>query len=179
MYKDQTKFDRNNDGRLNSREWSDWYFHKYGLGIEEEERRQVEGEVRNWESWLNTNLSALEKTYADVHRECRALMTPWSKEKERMVDHVFASMILKGLRHGKAWDIVLQTNCEQIYVHNRSFRPYQELTKAFLSRYPSVSSFSQIAGAVHSTNDLFPEDCRLTEEQCGRFCYVDCCAESA
>ena len=52
LHGSQKKFDKNGDGRLNTREWQNWYLHTYGVDIERDERRKATQKHADWNAWL-------------------------------------------------------------------------------------------------------------------------------
>ena len=56
LHGSQKKFDKNGDGRLNTREWQNWYLRTYGLDIEREERQKASQREAGWDEWKQGSL---------------------------------------------------------------------------------------------------------------------------
>ena len=57
---DQNRFDKNSDGRLSAGEWLNWYAWKYGVDIENQERRAARAKSAETELHLSLTFSCEE-----------------------------------------------------------------------------------------------------------------------
>ena len=166
---DQKRFDKNGDGRLGANEWFSWYTWKYGIDIENQERRAVSSEVGKWESWLNWANYCVESNHDRFFNNAKELITPWDANTQRLVEHTYIGWITTGLAAGDVLKTVLKTTSAGTYYPNKSFRPYYRLLEELARRNSGICSFAQLESAALAKRTLFYDESYLGDTGYGAF----------
>ena len=166
---DQKNFDKNGDGRLGANEWFNWYTWKYGVDIENQERRAVSSEIGRWESWLNWADGCVENNHDRFFDNAKKLITPWDTETQLLAEHTYIGWITTGLAAGDALKTVLKTTSAGIYYPNTSFRPYHRLLKELARRNADICSYKELEAAALAKRVLYREECYLGDTGYGAF----------
>ena len=82
LFRDQKKFDRDGNGRLNFSERKRWYLHKYRFQIEHAEVRRNANARADWRSWLKEAGVPLWNTMEDVCRTAEDILPPMAGRRE-------------------------------------------------------------------------------------------------
>lgn len=166
LWGSQNHYDRNHDGRLNSRERTNWYFGTYGVDIEMAERKKAQQDKSRWTVWLDQALEMMGSSYSTVRTNAGKLLG--YRASEELTDKTFVYWIICGILDGSVWDAAWNTNTG-MFVSNETFFPVRSLVKEFIKQHPELSSYEDVEDAVCSRKPLYEEIGKLTDSDCGLF----------
>ena len=167
LHGSQKKFDKNGDGRLNTREWQNWYLRTYGLDIEREERQKASQREAGWDEWLGQKAY---RTHMAAERFLAAAVS--LLDSDRLETRILAwkamlCQVTTVLIDGTLWD-----RCEQtapgMFVPGTTFYPYRALAYD-LANISAVCSKKELEKAAQRRQPLYQEEGALTEKDCGAF----------
>lgn len=108
LWGSQKGYDKNRDGRFNSREWTNWYLGTYGVDIEMSERKRARQTESGWTVRLGRTLEAVENVYSVVSVNTRKLLG--STASDDLAPKAFLYWITRGILDGSLWEAVWSTN---------------------------------------------------------------------
>lgn len=166
LWGSRSHYDKNGDGRLNSRERTNWYFGTYGADIEMSERKKVQQDKSRWTAWLDQALEMMESSYSTIRTNAGKLLG--YRASEELTGKTFIYWITCGILDGSTWDTAYHTNTG-MFVSNETFFPTRSLVKEFIKRHHELGSYEEAEDAVRSGKPLYEEAGKLTGSDCGLF----------
>ncbi len=167
LSKDERKFDRNGDGRLNAWEHSDWYEYTYGIDNYEEECAEVNEAENRWASWLNDTSARLVGNFEDVLEPAELIMGKCAQTRE-LAEKTYMHFLSLGLLSGSRWhetDIAGNGN----YTARSIFLPYKAAVRSVINAQISVCTFEDVDRAIMGCSPLFESVGVLTNKRMGSF----------
>lgn len=165
LWGSQSHFDKNGDGHLNSREYTNWYMETYGTDMELAERKRAQKIKTNWSAWLNKTLPIVESAYAIVLDNAKQLI---GNDVNNGAGKAFLYMITCGLIEGKTWDYHKVTSTGLFFGGSKIY-PYRSVIEAFLRRHPELASYAVLEREMRNGNPLYSTEGQLTNQHCGLF----------
>lgn len=162
----QRKFDKNKDGRLSSSEWTAWYFHEYGMDIENEERREKRALEKKISAWLFAVGNQLCDSYNAVLNSACAL-APQNHEIRSLAQKAVMCEIVCGLLNSGNWNYSM--SCGGTCMPPCTYYPYRQLIR-FLQELVHVPwMFAEVEQAALKKKPLYWKEGALSYGECGGF----------
>ncbi len=164
LWGNQSKFDKNGDGRLGASEWHDWYYRTYGHDIEVQETRAAARAEAQWEDWLLQAATVIQNA-ADLFLEAAETLLP--SVSRAAAWQAFLCQVMAGLKEGNLWNEKVNTG-QGVFVNQRIFYPYRALAH-YLTNRSGQCRWQVFESAASRRGWLFYDVGQLSEGQCGSF----------
>ena len=168
LHGNEKKYDKDGDGRLNSRERWDWYFGTFGHDLEREERRQKQACEAAVQTWVQEALTVLCQCWADALWSVQTVASN-DAALSALVRKAMAYEMLSGLLAGGRWSWTVSGGTGET-VARYAFMPVQQLLQAFLEQRSTPCTFDSVRQTVVGRNYVpFEQEGRLQKGGCGIF----------
>lgn len=161
------KFDKNGDGKLNSREWQNWYLRTYGVDLERAERRKAAQSQANWNAWFSETARITHAAVGSFLDAACELLESTQPEAKELAWKALLCQMAEALAEGKLWNGYEKANVG-MFVNSRVFYPYRAAAYD-LVKMSGLCSEKALEQAVLTKQSLFSAEGALTQEDCGTF----------
>lgn len=167
LHGSQKKFDKNGDGRLNTREWQNWYLRTYGLDIEREERQEATQKRADWNDWLGEVVGITHTAVKNILNATYELLKSTQQEIKELAWKAILCQMTTALVESDLWYGSEKTD-SGLFVNGQIFYPYRAAA-CDLAEQSGLCSRKELEKAIMKRQPLFQEEGCLTAERCGTF----------